>query len=133
MKKFNDIFCELPCLTEQSKLFSGLELQKKIFKKVDKFYLAQALQKFVNYNAKSFEFLGITPSIVGIDQDVSICFRTSEFVGTVPLRAPDTGKQIGDFVVVPRFIARDRYADYVEILNLLDNRNRPTPPHLNIS
>nr|WP_315481698.1 hypothetical protein [uncultured Undibacterium sp.] len=122
MKKFNDIFCELPCLTEQSKLFSGIELQRTFFKNADKRLIGQVLQKFVNYNAKSFEFLGVTPTIVGIDQDVSICFRTSEFVGTAPLRAPDTGKQIGDFVVVPRFIARDRYADYVEILNLLDNQ-----------
>ncbi|MDY7539657.1 hypothetical protein RGU72_15495 [Undibacterium sp. 5I1] len=122
MKKFNDIFCELPCLTEQFKQFSGIELQKTFFKNADKRLIGQVLQKFVNYNAKSFEFLGVTPSIVGIDQDVSLCFRTSAFVGTIPLRAPDTGKQIGDFVVVPRFIARDRYADYVEILNLLDNQ-----------
>jgi len=122
MKKFNDIFCELPCLTEQSKLFIGIDLQRTFFKNADKRLIGQVLQKFVNYNAKSFEFLGVTPSIVGIDQDVSLCFRTSAFVGTVPLRAPDTGKQIGDFVVVPRFVARDRYADYVEILNLLDNQ-----------
>lgn len=125
MKKFNEIFCELPCLTEQSKLFGGVELQKTFFKNADKRFIGQVLQKFVNYNAKSFEFLGVTPSIVGIDQDVSLCFRTSAFVGTIPLRAPDTGKQIGDFVVVPRFIARDRYADYVEILNLLDDQIEP--------
>jgi hypothetical protein len=125
MKKSNDIFCELPCLTEQSKLFSGIELQKTFFKNADKRLIGQTLQKFVNYNAKSFEFLGVTPSIVGIDQDIALCFRTSAFVGTIPLRAPDTGKQIGDFVVVPRFIARDRYADYVEILTLLDNQIEP--------
>src|SRR5690606_7901170 len=42
-----------------------------------------------------------------------------------PLRASDTGKQIGDFVVMPRFTGRDRFEDYIEILNLLGTEISP--------
>jgi hypothetical protein len=41
------------------------------------------------------------------------------------LRASDTGKQIGDFVVMPRFTGRDRFEDYIEILNLLGTEISP--------
>lgn len=125
MKKPLDIFCEIPCLTEQSRLFRGVELQKQWFKSADKRVIGQYLQKFISYNSASFDFIGATPRIVGTDQNVSIVFRTSNYVGTVPLRSPDTGKQIGDFVVVPRYSAKDRYGDYIEILNLLGNEISP--------
>jgi Holliday junction resolvase-like predicted endonuclease len=100
-------------------------LQKQWFKSADKRIIGQYLQKFTSYNSASFDFLGVTPNIVGTDQNVSITFRTSSFVGTVPLRSPDTGKQIGDFVVVPRYSGKDRYEDYIEILNLLGNEISP--------
>lgn len=121
MKKTNDIFCELACLTEQSKVFKGSDLQKTFFRQSDKRQLGQVLQKFIHYNQSHFDFLGVTPTIVGVDQDVGISFKTTSYVGTIPLRAPDTGKQIGDFVVVPRYLGRDRYASYIEILNLLEH------------
>jgi hypothetical protein len=41
------------------------------------------------------------------------------------LRASDTGKQIGDFVVMPRFTGCDRFEDYIEILNLLGTEISP--------
>ena len=121
MKKTNDIFCELACLTEQSKIFKGSDLLKIFFRQSDKRQLGQVLYKFIHYNQSLFDFLGVTPTIVGVDQDIGICFRTTSYVGTIPLRAPDTGKQIGDFVVVPRYLGRDRYANYIELLNLLEH------------
>lgn len=120
-----DIFCEIPCLTEQSRLLRGIALQKQWFKSADKRVIGQYLQKFISYNYESFDFIGATPQIIGSDQNVSIAFRTSNYVGTVPLRSPDTGKQIGDFVVVPRYGEKDRYEDYIEILNLLGNEISP--------
>jgi len=125
MSKSLDIFCEIPCLTEQSKLFRGVALQKQWFKLADKRIIGQYLQKFINYNSASFDFIGATPYIVGTDQNISMAFRTSKFIGTVPLRSPDTGKQIGDFVVVPRYSEKDRYEGYIEILNLLGNAISP--------
>lgn len=125
-KTAEDIFCEIPCLTERSASLSGLELQKKWFRGSDKRYLAEALQKFISYNKELLEFLGVTPIITGHDKDVGLSFRTGQYVGTIPLRAPDTGKQIGDFVVVPRYTSqRDRFGDYVQILNLLEHRIEP--------
>ncbi|MEJ5228112.1 hypothetical protein [Thermodesulfovibrio sp.] len=114
-----DVFCEIPCLTEQSKKFRGVDLQKKWFKSADKRYIGQYLQKFINYNSKAFQFLGIQPYILGTDRNTELAFRSSEYIGAIPLRAPDTGKQIGDFVVMPRYGGRDRFEDYIEILNLI--------------
>lgn len=114
-----DVFCEIPCLTERSKLLMGADLRKKWFKNVDRRYIGESLQKFLAYNQNSLEFLEVLPAIVGTDQLAGLTFRTSRFIGAVPLRGPDTGRQIGDFVVTPRFASRDRFQNYVEILDLL--------------
>lgn len=120
MSASQNIFFEVPCLTERSALISGLSIQKKWFKGADKRIIGQYLQKFISYNSDFFAFLGVEPFIFGSDQNTSLGFRTSNFVGTIPLRAPDTGKQIGDFIVVPRYTTKDRYEDYIRILDLLD-------------
>lgn len=125
MTKPLDVFCEIPCLTEHSKKLSGIALQKKWFKSADKRIIGQYLQKFIDYNSEQFKFLGVQPYIIGSDQSTAIVFRSSSFIGTIPLRASDTGKQIGDFVVMPRFIGRDRFEDYIEILNLLGTEISP--------
>ncbi len=106
MTKPLDVFCEIPCLTEHSSLLNGISLQKKWFNKADKRIIGQYLQKFIDYNSLLYKFLGVQPFIVGTDQNTSLAFRSSGFIGTIPLRASDTGKQIGDFVVIPRFTGR---------------------------
>ncbi|OXA70141.1 hypothetical protein B0A67_17695 [Flavobacterium aquidurense] len=125
MSKPLDVFFEIPCLTEQSRQLSGIYLQKKWFKSADRRIIGQNLQKFIEYNLTQFKFLGIQPLIIGTDQNTSLVFRSSGFIGTIPLRASDTGKQIGDFVVMPRFTGRDRFEDYIEILNLLGGEISP--------
>ncbi len=125
MSKPLDVFCEVPCLTEQSRQLSGIALQKKWFKSADKRFIGLYLQKFIDYNSSQFKFIGVQPFIIGSDQNTSLTFRSSSFIGTIPLRASDTGKQIGDFVVIPRFAGRDRFEDYIEILNLLGTEISP--------
>ena len=125
MNKPLDVFCEIPCLTEQTKQLSGIALQKKWFKSADKRLIGQYLQKFIDYNLFLFKFIGVQPFIIGSDQNTTLTFRSSSFIGTIPLRASDTGKQIGDFVVMPRFTGRDRFEDYIEILNLLGTEISP--------
>jgi hypothetical protein len=125
MTKSLDIFCEIPCLTEQSKHLSGVVLQKKWFRKADPRIMGQYLQKFISYNSDEFRFLGVQPYLIGSDQSTALTFRSSGFIGCIPLRASDTGKQIGDFVVMPRFTGRDRFEDYIEILNLLGTEISP--------
>lgn len=125
MKKTLDVFCEIPCLTEQSKQLGGIALQKKWFKNADKRFIGQFLHKFVNYNSEQFKFLGVQPYIIGSDHSTSLAFSSSGFIGSIPLRASDTGKQIGDFVVMPRFTGQNRFEDYIEILNLLGTEISP--------
>lgn len=120
-----DVFSEIPCLTERSNQLSGLFLQKKWFRSADKRVIAQYLQKFISYNSSGFEFLGVEPFTVGTDANASLVFRTSSYIGSVPLRASDTGKQIGDFVVVPRYSGQSRFENYIEILNLLGGKIGP--------
>ncbi|MFC3414677.1 McrC family protein [Algoriphagus hitonicola] len=125
MTKPLDVFCEIPCLTEKSKQLGGVALQKKWFKSADKRIIGQYLQKFINYNSEQFEFLGVQPYLIGTDQSIALTFRSSGFIGSIPLRASDTGKQIGDFVVTPRFTGREKFEDYIEILNLLGTEISP--------
>lgn len=115
------IFEEIECLTHKSKVLSGLELQKKWFRGADKRIIAQYLHKFINYNSENFNFLNVTPVVQGSDVNAHIFFQSKDFIGTVPLRAPDTGKQIGDFVVSPRFIGKNRFEDYINLLNTLQS------------
>lgn len=126
MKKQLDVFCEIPCLTDRSKQLNGVALQKKWFKSADKRIIGQYLQKFIDYNQDCFSFIGVRPFIIGTDQNTSLAFESSSFIGSIPLRSSDTGKQIGDFVISPRFLGRDRYQDYIEILDLLDAEINPT-------
>ena len=67
MIKTVDVFCEIPCLTEQSRQLNGLALLKKSFPLADKRYIAQYLQKFIDYNFDYFKFLGVQPYIIGSD------------------------------------------------------------------
>lgn len=121
-----DIFFEVPCLTENSSQLSGPYLQKKWFKKTDKRYIGQALQKFIDYNIQSFQFLKVTPFLSGSDNDTKIYFRSDKYIGAIPLRAPDTGKQTGDFIVTPRYgTSSGRFSSYIEIVNLLEHTISP--------
>ena len=122
-----DVFAEVACLTEISSVKKWREIQKKWHgsKGKDKFSAPEQSQKFLSINKDVFEFLGVKPKIIDTDQNTSIAFRTSSFIGAIPLRASDTGKQIGDFVVMPRFTGRDRFEDYIEILNLLGTEISP--------
>lgn len=126
--KVPECFCEIPCLTEKSNILRGIVLLKKWFPSADKRYIGQYLQKFINYNSELFDFIGVSPHLIGSDRNVSIVFRTSKYIGSIPLRSPDTGRQIGDFVVTPRFTEesnKNRYEDYIEILNMLDSEINP--------
>lgn len=120
-----DVFHEMTCLTERSNLLNGISLQKKWFKSADKRIIGQYLQKFIDYNSDKFDFIGVRPFIIGTDQNTSLAFRSSSYIGSIPLRASDTGKQIGDFVVTPKYSGRSRFEDYIEILNLLGKEISP--------
>lgn len=116
MIDYNKIFCSVSCLTEKSPPFRGVDLRKKWFKNADNRYLAEALQTFVSLNLQMFDFLKVTPCIEGVGKDVRISFRTDKYVGAIPLRSPDTGKQVGDFIVEPRYGGMTEYAEIIDLL-----------------
>jgi hypothetical protein len=120
-----DIFYDMPCLTERSASLKGIYIQKKFLKSADKRNISQYLQKLIQYNQDALSFLGVTAYIVNSDLNASLTFRSSNFIGCVPLRASDTGKQIGDFVVSPRYVTKDKYQDYIAILSLLGEQIQP--------
>jgi hypothetical protein len=68
MNSQENIFLEIPCLTEKSSSISGLFLAKKWFKKADRRYLTEYLQKFNGYNKEFFDFLQVTPKIEGSER-----------------------------------------------------------------
>jgi hypothetical protein len=119
------VFCEVECLTEQSKIFSGLELHRLWFKTGDKREISKNLQTFISFNKDSFKLLEVEPQIIGSDLNVSLVFKTSKYVGAIPLRSPITGKPIGDFVVIPRYLSANRYENYIQLLELLGNDLSP--------
>lgn len=130
MNSHHNIFFEIPCLTEKSKSLLGTELQKKWFKKADRRYLGEALQKFLEYNVELFDFIDVIPRIEGIGKDIKLNFRSSKFVGAIPLRSPNTGKQIGDFVVRPRYASsHGTFSEYIELINLLESVVTPEFKH----
>lgn len=126
MKGQLDVFFEMPCLTDHSGKLDGMTLQKKWFKSADKRIIGQYLQKFIDYNQECFSFIGVKPFVLGSDHNTCLAFESSSFIGVIPLRSSDTGRQIGDFVVSPRFVGSNRYEDYIGILNLLESEINPT-------
>jgi len=120
-----DVFFEMPCLTEKSAVVGGAATAKKWFANSDPRNLSHYLQKFLVYNAVALRFLEVDAAIVGTDSTAGLSFRSSSFVGAVPLRSPATGKQIGDFVVSPRFVGRHRFGEYIEILDLVGSDISP--------
>lgn len=124
MKKSLDVFFKMQCLDESGN-FKGTAIKKKWFKSTDKRYILQYLHKFIHYNERMFNFLQVEPFLTGSDHESSIAFRSSSFIGAVPLRASDTGKQIGDFIVTPRYSNEKNAHDYIEILELLGRSINP--------
>jgi len=120
------IFSELCALTERSRSYSGLEIDKKLSSKTDKRHLSKYLQRMIDYNKHLFEFLEIEPTIEGTEKNASMWFKTGKYIGAIPLRSPDHGNPIGDFVVNPRYSnSEDRLIEYCEILTMLNEDIEP--------
>jgi len=120
------VFFSSACLTEESTQLSGLELIKNWFKGGDKRYITETLFNFRETNQDMFEFLGVTPIISDIKRDIKLSFRTTNFIGAIPLKSPINGKLLGDFVVYPRYIdTKNNNNEYLKIINLLQGSIEP--------
>lgn len=111
-----DVFYSAPCLTEQLPALNAKQLLVK-FKGIDRRFISQSLHKFIKFNEETFRFLDIEPQILGIDPIVELSFQTGKYIGAIPLRSSINGKQIGDFLVFPRF--GDRKALFSQLTKII--------------
>ncbi len=116
----NNIFIQVNCLTEKSKVLSSDYLFKTWFKRSDSRYPGQTIQNFISYNQQMFDFLKIIPNVIGNGRYLELFFQTDTYVGAIPLLSASNGIQIGDFIVKPRYTLGVG-AQYFEIFTLLDD------------
>ncbi len=111
----------MPCLSESREIKSQ-ELFEELFdKKGDKRHLESLVQKFILLNRKMFSFAGVSLEMNGTDNDLSIRFKTSGFIGAIPIRMPYDGIAHKDFQIIPRFDnSNDGFSDLTQLLSKLD-------------
>lgn len=91
-----------PCLDDSPRALGFIDL-KKHFKNTSAGRLSPAIHKFISLNQDVLAFLDVSAVCEGYDPFAELQFTTGKYIGAVPLRSPVNGKQIGDFVVRPRF------------------------------
>ena len=115
------LFFQMPCLSESYEIRSQ-EIYERLFdKSVDKRYLESAVQKFLLLNKKMFSFAGITLEMNGTGSDLSIRFRTTGYIGAIPIKMPYDGIAHKDFQIIPRFDNSDHiFSDLTQLLSKLE-------------
>ena len=111
------LFSKIPTL-------SSIEIPAKrllrIFEINDKRYPEAMLQKLISLNKKTFDFIGITPSIIQRNYQFILSITTSNYIGAAPLISPKNGKQICSINVI------GRYGEEIgELLSLMSDRVQP--------
>ncbi len=120
------IFFSLDCLTEISKPLYAIDVHKKWLKNMDKRYPSQIIQKLLSYNSTSFKYLNVTPHVEGYDNELKVYFRSENYIGAIPIKSPETGKLIGDFLVYPRFVSgKDKFLEYTDLISIIGNSLAP--------
>lgn len=117
------LFFQMPCLSESHEIRSK-EIYERLFdkdKRVDKRHLESYVQKFLLLNKKMLSFAGITLEMNGTGSDLSIRFRTSGYIGAIPIKTPYDGIAHKDFQIVPRFDQSDHgFSDLTQLLSKLE-------------
>lgn len=115
------LFFQMPCLSESYEIRSQ-EIYERLFdKSVDKRYLESAVQKFLLLNKKMFSFAGISLEMNGTGSDLSIRFRTTGYIGAIPIKMPYDGIAHKDFQIIPRFDNSDHvFSDLTQLLSKLE-------------
>ena len=117
------IFHHMECLSE-SRSIKAIDIYEKLFdknKRCDKRHLESAVQRFILLNKRVFSFLGIETELSGTGSDLSLKFRSSNFIGSVPVRMPYDGIAHKDFQVTPRFDSSNNiYSNLTQLLSKLN-------------
>lgn len=100
----------MPCLSESHEIRSQ-EIYERFFDKgvTDKHYLESVVQKFLLLNKKMFSFAGIALEMNGTGNDLSIKFKTTGYIGAIPIKMPYDGIAHKDFQIIPRFDNSDNF------------------------
>ncbi len=115
------LFFQMPCLSESREIRSH-EIHERLFdKSVDKRHLESAVQRFLLLNKKMLSFAGITLEMNGTGSALSIRFRTTGYIGAIPIRLPYDGIAHKDFQIIPRFDNSDHiFSDLTQLLSKLE-------------
>ena len=93
---------------------------------MDKRYPSQIMQKLLAYNLAGFRYLNVTPFVEGYESELRIFFRSENFIGAIPIKSPETGKVIGDFLVYPRFVnGKDKFLEYTDLISIIGDSLAP--------
>ncbi len=116
------LFHSTTCLTFDTPAMSTEALKSFGFKVKGGFGSpTESMRRFIDYNETCLGFLGIQTLIQGVDPNPSLHLGTGQYIGAIPLRRPDTGKQGGDFLVYPRFGSRgEAFEKLTKIMSLLE-------------
>ncbi|MBE6817848.1 MAG: hypothetical protein E7517_01635 [Ruminococcaceae bacterium] len=117
----NKLFFQMSCLSESNEIKSQDIYERLFDKKVDKRYLESSIQKFLLLNKKMFSFIGIDLEMNGTGSDFSIKFKSSNYIGAIPIRMPYDGISHKDFQIIPRFDnSNHAFSDLTQLLSKLD-------------
>lgn len=106
------------------------------FREKDKRYPESFLQKFITINRRSFDFLGISPSIEQNDYRFNLVLTTSHNIGTAPIYSPQHkpfcdiviggryNEEVGELVPLLGDYIRPEYSDGLK----LTRSSQQTPP-----
>lgn len=114
------LFFQMPCLSESHEIRTK-ELER-LFKKVaDRRNLEGTIQKFLLLNKKMLSFAGIAVDMNGTGSNLSIRFKTSGYIGAIPIKMPYDGIAHKDFQITPRFDNSSHvFSDLTQLLSKLE-------------
>ena len=83
-------------------------------------YLTADMQRFIAFNQKTLDYLGVNACIVDHNNKTTLQLTTSQYVGAIPMFSPVDGTPFADLVVTGRF-----GEDVGEVISLLNDTFSP--------
>lgn len=122
----DNLFCKIECLSE-SKRYNFNEIREDLFdKRVDGRFLDYHIQRFINFNQRMFDFIGIKAELSGSGRELSLSFSSSDYIGAIPIKMPYDGLVHKDFIVTPKFVSNlNVNSELTQLLSRLDYSIQP--------
>lgn len=111
----NSTLVNLSCLTSSHLILGRPTIHK--FLKYDPRLESKTLHRLVDYNRKTFQFLGIDAAVVSAQNSYAVSLSTSRKIGCAPLLSPYDGSPIADINISPGYVTADT-SNFMDILEL---------------